>query len=142
MGPDPAAHWWYCSCAGPGPVPSNVGLTAKYSGWNVTDCAVALDDNLGDRVWREWGDCGGGGKEVERGDGCVYVPDEGFGGGRTGMAATTGGWIVSGVCAFERSSFQSLDKVTAAASAGEAYRAEELSDGGRGRGACRRGSGA
>ena len=66
----------------------------------------------------------------------TLTPDGGFGCPRTEMGAPSGGRGASG-----NSSSQSLDNVAAAASAGEAYKVEVGKDGGRGRGACRRGSG-
>ncbi len=57
-----------------------------------------------------------------------------------GMVATSGGRDALGVWAFDHSSSDSLDNVSTTAASGDAYSADGLNDGCRGRGAWRRGS--
>jgi len=125
-------------------------FSVKCSGWYDTYCASTL--SRGERVRRvpERGDWGGGGKDevgagsrgYDDGDDSrgVYVPEAGAGG--AGIGEASGGRAVLGVRALVHSSSGSCDVVAAAAAAGEAYNADGPNDGGRGRGACRRGSGA
>ena len=107
----------------------------KYSGRYASYCGSAL--NWGERVRRrvppDRGDCGGDGKDeagavVAADDGDVYAADAGAGSGRR---------AVLGDFALVHSSSGSCDAGT-----GASYNAVGLNDGGRGRGACRRGSGA
>jgi hypothetical protein len=56
---------------------------------------------------------------------------------------SSGGLAVCSVRALDHSSSENRDDdVTAAAALGDPYNVDGLNDGGRGRGACRRGSGA
>jgi len=105
-------------------------------------------------VRAEWGNsCGDGWDEV--GDGPVCVCSLGAAGAcskrgigisvGTGKGAiVSGGRAVLGVSALDHSSSGSgrIEDVTAAAASGGAYSVVGLNDGGRGRGAWRRGSGA
>jgi hypothetical protein len=98
---------------------------------------VVLDG--GECVEPEWGGRKGevGGELV-----CVYAAaGKGPEGGIAGMSS--GGLAVCGVRALDHSSSENRDEdVTAAAALGDPYNVDGLNDGGRGRGACRRGSGA
>jgi len=122
-----------------------MGPKARCSGWYVAYCAVVLDGV--DCVWAEWVDCSGNGMDDEGGV-AVFEYSEGGkdnGGGMGAgagidMVATSGGRDALGVWALDHSSSDSLDNVSTTAASGDAYRADGLNDGCRGRGAWRRGS--
>lgn len=102
----------------------------------------------------EWGNpCGDGWDEVGDGLACVCFPGAGRVYSKRGVGAfvgtgkgviVSGGRAVLGVSALDHSSSSSgrIEYVTAAAASGGAYSVVGLNDGGRGRGAWRRGSGA
>ena len=102
----------------------------------------------------EWGNsCGDGWDEVGDGPEWVSFPGAGRVCSKRGIGAfvgtgkgvmISGGRAVSGISALYHSSSSSgrIDDVTAAAASGGAYSVVGLNDGGRGRGAWRRGSGA
>jgi hypothetical protein len=135
--------------ADPAPTLPDKGLDAKCSGSYVTYCDVALD---GDERVRPECNCCGDEKDKVGGLVSVYSPGAGVcskwgtgAGTGTGIGMiVSGGRAVLGVSALDHSSSGSgfIEDVTAAAASGDAYSAVGLNDGGRGRGAWRRGSGA
>ena len=98
----------------------------------------------------EWGNsCGDGWYEVRDGLVCGYSPRAGEEYSKRGVGIdkgviVSGGRAVLGVSELDHSSSCSgrIEAVTAAAESGGAYSVVGLNDGGRGRGAWRRGSGA
>lgn len=129
-----------------------MGLETNCSGQYGAYCEVALDG--GESVRPEWGNsCGDGWYEVRDGLVCVYSPRAGEEYSKRGIGSSvgidkgvivSGGRAVLGVSELDHSSSYSgrIEVVTAAAESGGAYSVVGLNDGGRGRGAWRRGSGA